>query len=183
MPEKMKQVGSRIRELRDICGHSVEDVASWLGISSEQYLRYEEDGDDIPISVLFELTNRYGVDMTEILTGKSPKLSTYCAVKKGSGTGVDRCPGYHFESLAYNFKHRIMEPLLVTVEPDNKEMSLISHGGQEFNFVVEGAVMVILGDEEIVLEAGDCIYFDPALPHGQKALNGRPARFLTVIAE
>ncbi|MCL2677526.1 MAG: cupin domain-containing protein [Clostridiales bacterium] len=183
MSEEMKLIANRIKELRDICGFSAEEVASWLGIGAEQYLRYEESGDNIPISVLFELTNRYGVDMTEILTGKSPKLSTFCAVKKGRGTGVDRYPGYHFESLAYNFKRRIMEPLMVTVEPDNNEMSLISHGGQEFNYVVEGVVKIILGDEEVILEAGDCIYFDPALPHGQKAMNGKPARFLTVIAE
>ena len=183
MSEEMKLVADRLKELREICGYSTDDVATQLGISGEQYLRYEESGDNIPISVLFELTNYYGVDMTEILTGKSPKLTTYCAVKKGQSVGIDRYPGYHFESLAHNFKRRIMEPLMVTVEPDNKEMSLITHPGQEFNYITEGTIMVILDDEEIVLEVGECIYFDPTLPHGQKAMNDKPAKFLTVIAE
>ena len=183
MSDEMKQIADRLKEMREICGDGVDDTASKLGISREQYLAYEESGDNIPISVLYELTNYYGVDMTEILTGKSPKLTTYCAVKKGHGAGIDRYPGYHFENLAHNFKRRIMEPLMVTVNPDDKEMTLITHPGQEFNYVVEGAVMVILDDEEIVLEEGDCVYFDPTLPHGQKALNGKPAKFLTVIAE
>lgn len=183
MPEEMKQIAERLKEIREVCGYRIQDVAARLGISPEQYAGYEESGDNIPISVLYELTNYYNVDMTEILTGKSPKLTTYCFVKKGHGIGINRYPGYHFESLAYKFKRRIMEPMMVTVEPDNKEMSLVSHPGQEFNYVVDGTVMVLLNDEEIVLEMGECIYFDSTLPHGQKAMNGRPAKFLTVIAE
>lgn len=183
MSEETNQIAKRLKEMREICGYSLDDVAAQLGIGKEKYTGYEESGDDIPISVLYELTNYFGVDMTEILTGKSPKLSTYCVVKQGQSTGVDRYPGYHFESLAYNFKRRMMEPLMVTVEPDNHEMSPVSHPGQEFNYVIEGTVAVVLDDEEIVLETGDSIYFDPTLPHGQKAMNGKPARFLTVIAE
>jgi len=183
MPDEMKQIASRLKEIREICGFSVDETAARLGIDAARYLGYEDSGENVPISVLYALANVYGVDITELLTGVSPRLSNYCVVKKGRSTGVDRYPGYHFESLAYNFKRRIMEPLMVTVEPDEKEMSPVSHPGQEFNFVVEGAVLVILDDEEILLEAGDCIYFDPTLPHGQKAAGGKPAKFLTVIAE
>jgi len=179
----MKLIASRLKEIREVCGFSVEDTAARLGIPAAQVAGYEDSGDNIPISALYALANVYGVDITELLTGNSPRLSNYCVVKKGRSTGVDRYPGYHFESLAYNFKRRIMEPLLVTVEPDEKEMSPVSHAGQEFNFVVEGAVLVVLDGEEILLETGDCIYFDPALPHGQRAAGGRAAKFLTVIAE
>ena len=180
---KMQQVASRLREIREVCGYTPEEAAAWLGIPPQQYLGYEENGENIPISALYKLSIEYGVDITEILTGKSPRLSNYCVVKNGESTGVDRYPGYHFESLAYKFKRRIMEPLMVTVEPGNEDMALITHPGQEFNYIVEGAVAVLIGDEEILLAPGDCIYFDPTLPHGQKAAGGQTARFLTVIAE
>ena len=182
MAEETKLVAARLKEIREVCGYSVEHVAAQLGIVREQYQGYEESGENIPISVLYKLSHEYGVDITEILTGKSPRLSNYCVVREGQSTGVDRYPGYHFESLAYKFKRRIMEPLMVSVEPGEQDMALITHPGQEFNYVVEGTVLVILGDEEIALNAGDCIYFDPTLPHGQKAV-GKPAKFLTVIAE
>ena len=180
--DNMKQIAARLGEIRGVCGYSVEEIAARLKLDPRQYEDYETSGNDIPISVLYELANLYGVDITELLTGKSPKLSNYCVVKKGQSKGVDRYPGYHFESLAYKFKRRVMEPLMVDVEPDEKDLALITHPGQEFNYVVEGVVMVVIGDEALVLEAGDCIYFDPELPHGQKAV-GRPAKFLTVIAE
>jgi len=177
------ELHDRLRELREINDFTIDEVALRLRVTKAQYCAYEDSGEDIPISVLYHLANVYGVDITEILTGKSPKLSNYCVVRKGQSTGVDRYPGYHFESLAHNFKRRIMEPLMVTVAPDEKNLSLVTHPGQEFNYVIEGTVMVILDDEEITLEQGECIYFDPTLPHGQKALGGRAAKFLTVIAE
>ncbi|MDR2688026.1 MAG: cupin domain-containing protein [Oscillospiraceae bacterium] len=183
MPDEMKQVASRLKEIREISDFTADEIAARLHIPPAQYLAYEGNGENIPISVLYALANVYGVDITELLTGASPRLSNYCVVREGQSTGVDRYPGYHFESLAYNFKRRIMEPLMVTVAPGEKEMSPVSHPGQEFNYVVEGAVTVLVDDEEIELKAGECIYFDPTLPHGQKAAGGRPAKFLTVIAE
>lgn len=183
MSEEIKQIANRIKELRQISGYSVEAIASLLCVSPETYVSYEQNGVDIPISVLYELASEFKVDFTEILTGKSPKLSTYCMVKKGRGVNIDRYAGYRFESMAYKFKRKIMEPLMVTVAPDENEHKLITHPGQEFNYVVEGTIMVQIGDEQVILEEGDSIYFDPTIPHGQKAMNGKSAKFLTVIAE
>ena len=183
MSEEMRQIAGRLKEIREVSGMTLEETAAALGVPAAQIQGYEQSGDNIPISVLYKLANIYGVDITELLTGQSPRLNNYCVVKKGESTGVDRYPGYHFESLAYKFKRRIMEPLMVTVEPDERDTALVTHPGQEFNYVVEGAVYVLIDDEEILLEAGDCVYFDPALPHGQKAAGGKRATFLTVIAE
>ena len=41
--------------------------------------------------------------------------------------------------------------------------------------------MLCVGGKELILEAGDSIYFDSALPHGMKALDGKPVRFLAII--
>lgn len=183
MAEEIKQIASRIKELREICGYSVENTAKMLGIDKEKYLGYEENGEDIPISVIYKLANEFKVDFSEILTGSSPKLNTFCAIKKGQGINVDRYAGYHFESLGYKFKNRFMEPMLVSVAPDNKDHKLVVHDGQEFNYVLEGTILVEFGDESVILNEGDSIYFDSTLPHGQQALNGKEAKFLTIIAE
>lgn len=183
MAEEFKLIASRIKELRDICGYSTEDMAKIVGVEHEKYLSYEESGEDIPISVIYKIANELGVDFSEILTGKSPKLNTFCAIKKGQGINADRYQGYHFESLGYKFKNRFMEPMIVTVAPDNKDHKLVVHDGQEFNYVLEGTVLVEIGEESVILNEGDSIYFDSTLPHGQQALNGKEAKFLTIIAE
>lgn len=183
MSEELRQVAKRLKEIREICGVSPDEAAARLGVAAEQYLAFEDSGEDIPISALYELAQLYGLDITELLTGKSPRLSDYCVVRHGQSTGIDRYPGYHFESLAYKFKRRIMEPLLVTVEPGDENCAPVTHPGQEFNFVVEGAVTITIGSDSVTLYPGDCVYFDPTLPHSQTAAEGKTARFLTVIAE
>ena len=182
MSESTKQIAERIREVRDISGMSIPEAAKLLGISSELYTQYENAGEDIPISVLYEIAGIFGVDLTELLTGKPPRLHNYCLVKEGEGIEVERYKGYKFQSLAFNFIHKRVEPLMVTVEPEeNKKMSLVTHSGQEFNYVLEGKIKIILGGTEIEMSKGDSIYFDPTIPHGQMALDNQTARFLTVI--
>ena len=95
----------------------------------------------------------------------------------GPSTAV--CP---WGSLAYNFKGRTIEPLLVYLDPSKEAAAPVTHSGQEFNYVVEGRIKITVGQREYVLETGDSIYFNAGLPHGQAAVNG-PARFITIIQE
>jgi transcriptional regulator with XRE-family HTH domain len=182
MDENLLQISSRIRELRDILGISTEEMAQKCGIAHKTYLKYEAGELDIPISALYSIAAQLNVDLTELLTGEAPRMTTHCIVRAGHGVAVERYPGYRFSSIAYNFIGRSMEPLLVTIEPEDGTPALVMHGGQEFNYVLEGRIRITLGKHSYELSAGDSIYFDPRLPHAQSAVGGT-ARFLTVINE
>jgi mannose-6-phosphate isomerase-like protein (cupin superfamily)/DNA-binding XRE family transcriptional regulator len=182
MRERLLEISGRIRELREILGRSPADIAASVGIPQETYLQYEAGTLDIPISVLYLVADRLGTDMTVLLTGESPRMDTHTVVRAGHGIDVERFPGYRYMSLAFNFINREMEPLLVSLDPDDAPAALVMHGGQEFNYVLEGTVRVTLGKKAYDLSAGDSVYFNPALPHGQQAVGGT-ARFLTVITK
>lgn len=177
------EIAQRIRELREVCGYTEEQLAKELGVDLETYKDYEKTGDNIPISVIYEISNKFKVDFTEIVTGVSAKLDTYHLVRNGEGRDVDRYPGYRFSDLAYKFSRKIMQPLLVTLDPSDKPAALVSHAGQEFNMVVEGSIAVVIEDEELILNKGDTIYFNPNLMHGQRCVGDKKAVFLTIIAE
>ena len=177
------EIGARLRELREVSDYTIEDLAAELNLSPEVYASYEANGKDVPISVIYEISRKFKVDFTEIVTGQSAKLETYHLIRRGGGKVVNRNPEYHFEDLAYRYANKIMQPLLVTLEPTDEVAKLITHSGQEFNLVLEGTVVVTLGDKEITMTAGDSIYFDPTIPHGQHCGGDVKARFLTVIAE
>ena len=168
--------------MRDILDLKSADVAQKLGITEEEYLSYEQGKDDIPIGVLYSVAGVFGIDPTELLTGEQPRMASYTIVRAGQGTDVERCPGYSFTALATNYIGRDMEPMIVEVSASDKAPDLIMHGGQEFNLVLEGSIGVIIKDKEFVLNRGDSIYFDPRVPHGQKAISEH-AKFLTVINE
>ena len=183
MSEELHMISERIRELRDIFGLTGEEMAAEVGVDTEKYAEYESNGENIPISVLYHISQKFGVDMSEILTGEPARISTLQVCRRGKGKTIDRYPGYMFESLAPRFTHKIMEPLLVTLVPGEPEAALVTHGGQEFNLVLEGSIAITYDDKEHILEAGDAVYFDPTHPHGQKAVGENKARFLTVITE
>ena len=181
--ERKAEVGMRLRELRDACGYTLDDMAKLLGLGLDVYAGYEETGEDIPISTIYHVAKLCNVDFTEIIYGASAKLDTYHIVKTGEGKSVDRYPGYSFEDLAFRYKHKIMQPLLVRLDPSDKPAALVSHTGQEFNYVLEGTVILVFDDKELVLNAGDSVYFNPTHMHGQRCGGDSPAVFLTMIAE
>jgi quercetin dioxygenase-like cupin family protein len=176
------EIPGRIKELREIMEISAMDLAADINIPYETYLKYETGEADIPISVLYKISGRLGTDATVLLTGEDPKIDTASVCRKGKGVTVERFPGYEYASLAYNFKNRNMEPLLVHLDPKKEAAPLVTHSGQEFNYVTEGTMSVTVGKKEYILSAGDSIYFNAALPHGQSAVDG-PAQFITIIQE
>ncbi|MBP5159772.1 MAG: helix-turn-helix transcriptional regulator [Lachnospiraceae bacterium] len=183
MEDEFREIAERIAGLRDACGYSIEELAAELDIPVEVYRKYEESGEDIPISVIYQISKKFGVDFTEILTGTSAKLNTYHVVRAGKGQVIDRYPGYYFKDLAYRYSKKIMQPLLVTIDPSDKPAALVTHKGEEFNMVLEGTIILDLNGKEIVLEKGDSVYFNPNIPHGQRCGGDAPATFLTMIAE
>ena len=179
--EEIKAIASRIRELREVCGYTQAELAGQLNIDLETYKAYEENGNDIPISVIYQICGLFKVDFTEIITGTNAKLDTFHLVKKGEGQSIDRYPGYSFYDLAFRYSHKIMQPLLVVLKPSDKKPHLITHTGQEYNMVLEGSMILYFDGKEITLNEGDSIYFNPKHPHGQQCIGGKETKFLTVI--
>ena len=179
----LREIGQRIQGLREACEVSREDMAADLEVDLDTYISWEESGADVPISAIYHMAQRFGVEFTEILTGTAAKLDTFQVVRAGHGREVERYPGYHFEDLAFRYQRKIMQPLEVTIDPSDDPAKLVTHGGQEFNLVLEGTVVVVWGDREFYLNPGDSIYFNPTIPHGQRCGSEVPARFVTVIAE
>ena len=183
MTSDFHEIGLRIKGLREACDFTREELAGELNVPVATYVAWEETGADVPISAIYHLASKFGVDLTEILTGTGARLDTYQVVKAGRGRTIDRFPGYYYQDLAWRYAGKIMQPLRVTLDPSDEPAELVTHSGQEFNLVLEGTVVVTFDDASLELNAGDSIYFNPTHPHGQKCGGDTPAVFVTVIAE
>lgn len=181
--ESVMEITQRIAGLRDACGYTQEEFAEKLGIDSKTYKSYEQNASAIPVSLICNIANLCGVELSEIMTGVSAKLHTLQIVRKGEARGMQRYQGYRLEDLAHRFANKTMQPIMVTILPDDPPAPLVSHGGQEFNYIMEGTVELQWGDKSYVLEPGDCVYFDPTRLHGQRCVGDKRALFLTIIAE
>lgn len=183
MNEQIQQIAARIRELREIKGISAESFAKELNTDESLFLSYESGNTDIPVGFLIKVAQHFKLELSSLLRGDEPKLHVYSVVRKGKGLNVDRRRQYKYENLAYNFIQKKAEPFIVTVDPanENTQEEFNSHQGQEFNYVLEGTLLVQIDSHEIILNQGDSIYFDSGYQHAMKALNNEPARFLALI--
>jgi transcriptional regulator with XRE-family HTH domain len=185
MLSEIKEVGKRIRGMRDILDIPAEEMARVTGVSLDEYLCYESGEKDFSFTFLYKASQRFGIDLTELITGESPHLSGYTLVRKNQGLPIERRRGFYYQNLAAQFRDRLAEPFLVTAPAENggetADIPLNSHDGQEMDFVLSGAMRIRVGENEEILREGDTIYYDASRPHGMIAIAGQPCRFLAIV--
>ncbi|MBR6964221.1 MAG: helix-turn-helix transcriptional regulator [Prevotella sp.] len=183
MDEQLKQIGERLRGLRDVLDIEAGDMAKLCGISLEQYQKMEQGESELSVANLQKIAKEYGVSLDVLMFGEEPHMRNYFLTRKGQGLHVERRKAYNYESLASGFRGRKADPFIVTVEPKPadapKEMN--SHSGQEFNMVLEGTMELTIGPKVLTLDEGDSIYFDATQPHGMRTVGDKPVRFLAII--
>lgn len=175
MKYDIKEVSSRLKITRESLDFTIEEMAKAAKITVDEYMAYENGDKDISLSVLNECAEALGVEMIELLTGNSPTLQTYSLVRKGEGLPIERRIGFTYQHMAYLFKKKKIEPIMVHIpfEPDlTKPIHLSVHEGQEMNFVVKGKIKFVIGNSVEYLNEGDCIYFDSSNPHGMISIDG-----------
>jgi transcriptional regulator with XRE-family HTH domain len=183
--KKKTSVGERIREAREQRELTLADLSSRTGISVETLDRVESGKATPPLGALVRIGRALEMQMGYFVSGAADKpLSVVRAesrpkVARRTQKAAEQY-GYVYESLAPEKANRLMEPFLVTMTP-TKFGELSIHEGQEFIFVLEGAISVKVEGETEVLRAGDSVYYDSSHPHLVKCHGKEPAKILAMI--
>ena len=182
---KIKEMAGRIRALREIEGISPEQMAEKTDVTTEEYLRCEEGKSDLNFAFIYRCALALSVNVTDIIEGHSPTLKSYTVTRSGAGQEIAKAHGMVYYNLAYAFQNRIAEPLYVkseySEEAQHKDIELTTHAGQECDLVIEGNLMVQVGEHKEVLGPGDSIYYDSSTPHGMIAVNGKDCIFYAIV--
>jgi len=185
MDYSIEQVAERLRGLRALFEISPEEMAQVTGVSVEEYLEAEAGESDFSFTFLYLCAERFGIDLMELATGESPKLSFYTIVRAHKGVDVKRRSGLIYKHLAYSFRDRIAEPFVVTApyseEEQKAEIHLSSHDGQEMDYILSGSLKCQFENKVEVLTAGDCVYYDSSRGHGMIATGGEDCVFLAIV--
>ncbi len=183
MKYDIKEVSSRLRATRESLDITTKDMAAAARITEQEYIAYENGEKDLSLSVLNACAEAMGIEMIELLTGSSPTLATYSLVRKGEGLPIERRIGFTYQHMAYLFKNKKIEPIMVHApfEPDqSKPIAMSVHEGQEMNFIVKGKMKFVINNNTEILNEGDCVYFDSSNPHGMIAIEG-DCDFLAIL--
>ncbi len=179
------EVKKRVKGIRELMEISVSEMAAKLGMDEEEYIVRESGDKDFSVTFLSKCASIFGIDIIELLTGETPKLSLYTVVRSNHGLPLERRSGFKYQHLAPVFKDNKIEPFLVVApykeEDQNKPIELSSHKGQEMDFILRGKLKVAISDKIELLSAGDTIYYNSATPHGMIATEGEECEFLAIL--
>lgn len=187
MKEQINEIAERIKGLREALDMTPAAVAAKLGITVDEYMAHEQGKRDFSFTFLYNAAKVFRVNIEDLLTGRSPTLSSFSVVRRGHGLNIDRRQGFTYQNMAYHFRNRTAEPFIVTAKFDgadaNASVHLNTHEGQEFDLVLKGALRMVIDGHEFVLEEGDSVYYDSSRGHGMVAADSRGCEFLAVVMQ
>ena len=183
MKDKLNQIAARIKELRIVTGLTVEEMAARTGITVEEYEQCEAGNRNLSVAFLYHCTLSFGVDLGDLLEGKSPKLRQYALTRRGGGQRIEEAHNMIGFNLAAEFRNRIALPLYMELSynGDEENIELVTHEGQECDIVIKGHMKIRIGEKTEILGPGDCIYFDSGTPHGMIAVGGEDCSFYAIV--
>ena len=181
-------IGTKVRRLRLKRGMTLKEVAERTGLSKPLLSQIENNTGAPPIATLIKISNALGVKIGYFFQD-APDQGRLVVVRREERLGLKRLNhadryagiGYRYESLAHPMVDKQMEPFIVEIDPrEPSEVPYNQHRGEEFIFVLEGRLEFRSSDRTIEMEEGDSIYFDAAIPHGLRGIDGT-AKVLVVV--
>lgn len=182
-------IGGKLRQLREARSMTVEQLAQQSQCHIDQ-IRKIEAGALLPsLTPLMEIARALGVRLGTLLDDdpiEGPvvfKAADSPNVIRFSGKDPDATmSNLDFYSMAAGKRDRHMEPFLIDVKPRHGVTPpLAGHEGEEFIYVLSGAIQIQYGKTTYELEAGESIYYDSVVPHDVHSCGESPARILAVV--
>ncbi len=181
-----KYVGERVQKLREAQGMTQEEVCKLAGLKLSQLQAYE-NGTAVPsVGVVINLSRILGSKFEGLLHGGGTVSEALTICRSGesyAGQQGNTEQGYAYATLTRpGTVGHVMEPFMLSFDPQAPKGQPISHHGQEFVYVVEGAIELLYDGKTYQLKKGDSAYLDASRSHRFHGLGESTAQILAVVS-
>ncbi|SCF63079.1 transcriptional regulator, XRE family with cupin sensor [Streptomyces sp. MnatMP-M27] len=152
----LSAVGPRLRELRRRRSLTLADLAEQTGVNESTLSRLESGSRKPTLELLLPLAELYDVPLDQ-LVGAPRTGDPRIHLRPVNRNGMTYVPLSHPGGVQ---AHK----LLIPPKPE-REPELRTHEGFEWLYVLAGRLRLILGDQSLVLKAGEAAEFDTHVPH------------------
>jgi len=185
--DEVRAVGQAIRALRQQSGMTLDELSERAGLSPSFMSLVERGRSSLALTSLFSVARALGVDVAQLLpaTGEVHQGHDGCQVIREYAREITpvRVGDRDYRFLAAQITNRILEPLLVTVQPTLTEQVSYGHLGEEFAWVVSGEVIYVVEGYEYRLGPGDSIHIDSSRSHSLRNETDEDAAVLWVLSQ
>jgi transcriptional regulator with XRE-family HTH domain len=172
-------LGRALREARLAKGYSLSQVAAATGISKSSLSLIENNRSDVTLRRLVVLAEHYGKHLGDLLPAKAPAdpVVTRRSERRQLHSPVE---GLDLHLLVPD-THRKMMPVVAVFGPGGAAAEFWRHEGEELVVVLEGRILLELdGSAPVVLDRGDCAYYEGMRRHRWSNIGDGIARVLSV---
>ncbi len=184
----IKNVGEKITAIRQQKSITVDDLAERCGFTTEMMTRIEENETIPSLGHLIKVARSLGVRLGTFLDDMDqlgPVVTRNGDMRRGTSFSNKNSTArlnLDFFPLASDKSGRHMEPFIVEINPSTEsDFVQSSHEGEEFIFVLSGAIEIKYGKSIYLLSEGDSIYYDSVVDHHVHAADESPAKILAVV--
>ncbi len=168
-PESVAEIGSRIKEIREAKGISLSELSNMTGFDVDLLSDIENKEVQPQLGTVMKLSKALDSAFSRLISGVGKNI--YSITRKNERKSVARSTTskgkkklYSYQSLAPEVKGRHMEALMVKLE-ENPDQETSVHDGEEFIYVIDGTVDVMIGEDRFELGPGDSVYYLSTTPH------------------
>ena len=172
------EIGQKIKSLRLSAELTQAELAARAQLTKGFISQLENDLVSISLESLNDILQALDITLTDFFSERVRK-SVFSPKDRvpvtGSGASV-------FDMLVPGSTNRDMDPLFVSFEPGEAFESEQAHVGEEFGYVLSGALTLELAGKEKRIPAKSCFYFESNQPHRLRNNSERKVSFIWVTA-
>jgi len=157
------ELGNKIRKLRLSLGLTQEEVAARADLARSFISQVETDKTSPTLENLERIIKAVGSDLKSFFSDYKTQKVLY---KKDERVPVyDEPEGVTSQMLMNEVEDKKIDAFIVTLNPGGETEAEDFHEGDEFGFVMEGELKLLLDEKPYHLEEGDCFYYQADKVH------------------
>ncbi len=159
----INEIAQKIRDLRKEKNLTLKDLSSKTGLSVSFLSQVENGSSSLAITSLKKIAEALEININYFF--EVPEINNFLV--KAEDEKIFKMEGSdsEFIRLSGNFPNRKLEAMITIIPPEHKHGSNFNHPGEEFIYVMEGALIVVLDGKEYLVKMGDSIHFPSTIDH------------------
>ncbi len=148
-------IGDKIKQLRLQCDLTQEELASRCELTKGYISQLENDLTSPSIATLIDILSALGTTLKEFFDEKEEEKIVFTEndfIEKKTDEMT-------LNWLVPNALKNSMEPILMQLNPKCATEEDVPHEGEEFGYVLQGKIVLRIGNKKHVCKKGDSFYF------------------------
>lgn len=177
-------VGTKLKKLRTLNKYTLKEISEKTGLSVGLLSQVERGISSIAIDSLSKVVKVYNMELSDFFE-KHDSTDNTDSVIRSFNLIPDQISPYIIQFVLSNHvKDFNMLPRLFQLQPlgnyDNSEVEMYNHVGEEFVYVLEGIVTVIVNKKQFILYPGDSIQIHSDTDHNWINQTNKVAKILSI---